>query len=64
MVARSGGSSVEKGGVMSIEIVPYPGSGPGTCRSGMRRYILNQICHDEEIPFPFEICLDLLCEPS
>jgi hypothetical protein len=38
-VVVEGGSCVEVGGEMSIEMVPYPGSGPGagTCLSGIRR---------------------------
>jgi len=39
MVVVDAGSSVDVGGVISIEMVPYPGSGPGagTRRSGIRR---------------------------
>jgi hypothetical protein len=36
-VALEAGNSMERGGVMSIEMVPYPGLGPGTCLSGTRK---------------------------
>ena len=36
-VALDAGNSTERGGVMSIEMVPYPGLEPGTCRSGTRK---------------------------
>jgi hypothetical protein len=46
--------SVDNGGVTSIEMVPYPGSGPGTCRSGIRKYILNvRSGFEGGKPFPF-----------
>lgn len=39
IVVVEGGRWVDVGGETSIEMVPYPGSGPGagTRRSGMRR---------------------------
>jgi hypothetical protein len=58
------GNSTEKGGVTSIEMVPYPGSRPGTCRSGTRKYILLSVIFPRVVPLPFEVCFCFLGEPA